>query len=102
MYKHGLPSWILRKFYVAFVRPRLKYCYAVWGRVSPGLLSRLQKLQLQVACAIARPMTPMFASQLLESLGLPTLAWRRRIRRFGNIVQADLRTGSPKASRDAL
>ena len=64
------------------VLPRLKYCCAVWGRASPGLLSRLEKLQLQVAFAIARPSTPMSASQLLESLGLPTLAWRRRIRRL--------------------
>ena len=78
------------------MRPRLEYCSAVWGGASPCLLSRLEKLQLQVARAIARPRMPVAPSQLLASLGLPTLAWRRRIRRLVIFFNLHIGQGLPQ------
>ena len=95
-YQHSLPSGVLRKFFLAFVRPRLEYCSAVWGGASPCLVYRLEKLQLQVARAIARPRMPVAPSQLLASLGLPTLAWRRRIRRLVIFFKLHIGQGPPQ------
>ena len=51
-YRFNLPLQALRKFFVAFVWPRLEYCSAVWGAASPHLLMSLEKVQLQIARAI--------------------------------------------------
>ena len=44
----------IRRFFVAFIRPRLEYCCAVWCGASPALLKDLEKAQLRVAKAIVR------------------------------------------------
>ena len=45
----------IRRFFVAFIRPRLEYCSAVWCGASPALLKDVEKVQLRVARAIVRP-----------------------------------------------
>ena len=74
-YRHHLPSLVIKRFYVSFVRPKLEYCSAVWCGASPTALKRLERVQIQLARAITRVYPP---SQALSKAGLPTLAWRRR------------------------
>ena len=46
-YNHRLPSPVIRRFYVAYIRPRMEYCSAVWGGCSQTLLARFERVQLQ-------------------------------------------------------
>lgn len=75
-YRHGLPSCAIRTFYVTIVRPKLEYCSAAWCGASSCDLKRLEKIQVQAACAISRCKDSMAA---LQKANLPTLSWRRRI-----------------------
>ena len=45
-YRHKLPPAVIRKFYVAFIRPRLEYCNAVWCGTSARSLKSLEKAQM--------------------------------------------------------
>ena len=80
-YRHRLPSKPIRIFYLAFIRPRLEYCSAVWSGCSHSLQLRLEKAQLQAAKAIIRP-NQLQGPQLFAQCNLPTLAWRRRQHRL--------------------
>ena len=77
---HGykrLPSLAIRRFYIAFVRPRLEYCNAAWCGLTRIQAVRLEKVQVRVARAIVR--CPRCSrSHALQDAGLPTLSWRRR------------------------
>ena len=42
--RHQLPPKVIRKFFVAFVRPRMEYCIAVWCGTSAGSLKLLEPL----------------------------------------------------------
>ncbi len=75
VYRHHLPSAVIKRFYQSCVRPRLEYCNAVWCGTPKSTLRRLERVQLQVARAIAGVREPMTA---LSIAGLPTLSWRRR------------------------
>ena len=80
-YRHRLPSKPLRVFYLAYIRPRLEYCSAVWSGCSRRLQLRLEKVQIQAARAITRVYN-LPNHQLLHLANLPTLAWRRRRHRL--------------------
>ena len=71
---HGVA---IRRFFVAFIRPRLEYCSAVLLGASPALLKDLEKVQLRVARAIVRNTTLQNVSTLQQAR-LPTLSWRTR------------------------
>ena len=73
-YRHHLPSAIVKRFCLAFVRPKLEYCSAVWCGASSAGLKRLEKVQISVARAIARRRE---SAEALSVAGLPTLSWRR-------------------------
>ena len=77
-YRHQLPSGVVRKLYLSFIRPRFEYCSAVWCGASAGSLKRLEKVQLKVAKAIVRPHSVLSDSAILAASNLPTLSWRRR------------------------
>ena len=74
-YRHHLPSAIVKRFYIAFLRPKLEYCSAVWCGASSSGLKRMEKVQISVARAIARRREP---AEAISVAGLPTLSWRRR------------------------
>ena len=76
-YQHRLPSLAIRRFYIAFVRPRLEYCNAAWCSLTRIQALRLEKVQVRVARAIVR-CPGGSRSQVLQDAGLPTLSWRRR------------------------
>ena len=76
-YQHRLPSLAIRRFYVAFVRPRFEYCNAAWCGLTHIQALRLEKVQVRVARAIVR-CPGGSRSQVLQDAGLPTLSWRRR------------------------
>ena len=50
-YQHRLPSLAIRRFYIAFVRPRLEYCNAAWCGLTRIQALRLEKDQVRVARA---------------------------------------------------
>ena len=53
-YQHRLPSLAIRRFYIAFVRPRLEYSNAAWCGLTRIQALRLEKVQVRVARAIVR------------------------------------------------
>ena len=75
-YRHHLPDGIIKKFYTAFVRPKLEYSSAVWCGASKSCLRRLERQQIQVARAISGMRDPVAA---LSTAELATLSWRRRV-----------------------
>ena len=75
----------IRRFFVAFIRPRLVYCGAVWCGASPALLKDLEEVQLRVSRATVRNPTLQDASTLQQA-HLPT-SWRRREHCLGLLWQ---------------
>ena len=88
---HGMA---IRRFFVAFIRPRLEYCSAVWCGASPALLKDVEKVQLRVARAIVRNTTLQDVSTLQQAR-LPTLSWRRREHCLGLLWQLSIGKGPP-------
>ena len=84
----------IRRFFVAFIRPRLEYCSAVWCGASPALLKDVEKVQLRVARAIVRNTTLQDVSTLQQAR-LPTLSWRRREHCLGLLWQLFIGKGPP-------
>ena len=78
-YRHQLTPAVIRKFYVAFIRPHMEYCNAVWCGASAGSLKSLEKVQLKVARAIVHSQRGQPGPEVLSECNLPTLAWRRRV-----------------------
>lgn len=84
-YRYHMPFSPVRRFYVAFIRPRLEYCSAVWGGCPRRWQRKLERQQLHVARAMLashRLSQESSSSSLLCAAGLPTLAWRRRLHRL--------------------
>ena len=48
-YQHHLSSSVIRRFFIAFFRPKQEYCYAVWCGLPRSQAICLEKLQLKVA-----------------------------------------------------
>ena len=71
-----MPSAVLRKFYLAFIRTKLECCSAVWCGATRQQLLRLERVQIEVARAIGGVRDSQAA---LAAANLPTLTWRRRI-----------------------
>ena len=42
-FRHNMRGMAIRRFFVAFIRPRLEYCSAVWCGASPALLKNVEK-----------------------------------------------------------
>ena len=83
VYSNHLPSVVIRRFYFAYIRPRLEYCSAVWGGASHALLTKLERVQLKIARLLVTPAHRYISGKLLlEAANLPTLAWRRREHRL--------------------
>ena len=79
-FRHRLPSAVIRRFYTAFIGPKLEYCSAVWCGASSSSLRHLERLQLKLAKAITRHWSPQSSpSDILAAAHMPTLAWRRRL-----------------------
>ena len=76
-YQHRLSSLVIRRFFRAFVRPKLEYCNAFWCGLPRLQAIRLEKLQLKVVKAIVRRHGLIYP-QVLRAAELPTLSWRRR------------------------
>ena len=95
LYRHHLPPKAIRRFYLAFFRPRLEYCSAVWGGAATRTLGKLEKLQLRVARALSSNRN-LHGSELLKTVNLPTLAWRRRFHRLTLMWQLYNGLGPPQ------
>lgn len=76
-YRHHLPCFVVRRFYVACIRPRLEYCSAVWSGAPLSKMRRLERLQLEVVRALLHTRCNNLSSALRDA-DLPTLSWRRR------------------------
>ncbi len=105
VYRHHLPRKAIRQFYLAYVRPRLEYCSAVWGGAPHAVLYKLERAQLDVARALCE--RRLSGCALLQEVCLPTLAWRRREHRlvlfwklFNNQGPPKLQACMPKAVSD--
>ena len=75
-YQHRLSSSVIRRFFIAFVRPKLEYCNAVWCGLALSQAIRLETLQLKVAKAIVRR-RDLSHPKVFRAAELPTLSWRR-------------------------
>ena len=93
-FRHNMHGMAIRRFFVAFIRPRLEYCSAVWCGASPALLKDVEKVQLRVARAIVRNTTLQDLSTLQQAR-LPTLSWRRREHCLGLLWQLSIGKGPP-------
>ena len=71
-YRRQLPPAVIRKFYVAFIRPRMEYCNAVWCGASARSLKSLEKAQLKVARAIVHSQRWQPEPEVLSACNLPT------------------------------
>ena len=76
-YQHRLPSLAIRRFYIAFVHPRLEYCCAAWCGLTHIQAFRLEKVRVRVARAVVR-CPGGSRSQVVQEAALPTLSWRQR------------------------
>ena len=78
-YQQRLSSSVIRRFFIAFVRPKLECFSAVWCGLPRSQAIRLEnsKLQLKVAKTIVRR-RDLSHPQVLRAAELPTLSWRRR------------------------
>ena len=70
-YRHQLPSMVLRKFYLCFIRPKLECSSAVWCGCSRSDSVKLDRLQTQASRAITREQD---AARALVLADLPTLS----------------------------
>ena len=93
-FRPNMHAMAIRRFFVAFIRPRLEYCSAVWCGASPALLKDVEKVQLRVARAIVRNTTLQDVSTLQQAR-LPTLSWRRREHCLGLLWQLSIGKGPP-------
>ena len=66
-FRHNMHGMAIRRFFVAFIRPRLEYCSAVWWGASPALLKDVEKFQIRVARAIVRNTTLQDVSTLQQA-----------------------------------
>ena len=85
-FRQSMHGMAMRRCFVAFIRPRLEYCSAVWCGASPALLMDQEKVHLRVARAIVRNPTLQDVSTLQQAR-LPTLSWRRREHCLGLLWQ---------------
>ena len=100
VYSNHLPSVVIRRFYFAYIRPRLEYCSAVWGGASHALLTKLERVQLKIARLLVTPAHQHLSGKLLlEAANLPTLAWRRREHRLTILWKLINNLGPPQLSR---
>ena len=93
-FRHNMHGMAIRRFFVAFIRPCLECCSAVWCGASPALLKNVEKVQLRVARAIVRNTTLQDVSTL-EQARLPTLSWQRREHCLGLLWQLSIGKGPP-------
>ena len=92
---------LVSKLYTTLVRPMLEYGCAVWDNLSRHDSLLLEKVQLSVARAALRQSRYSSREAVLQELGLPTLAWRRRIRKLCLFWQL-LHGGGPPALASLL
>ena len=70
---------LVKRLYVGLVRQVLEYASPVWDSCTKSETLSLERLQLSVARAVLRVRrSSMSNSKVLEAVGWPTLAWRRR------------------------
>ena len=99
-YQHNLSSSVISRFFIAFVRPKLEYCIAVWCGLPRSQAISLEKLQLKVAKAIVRR-RDLTHPQVLRAAELLDLSGRRRDHCLSALWNL-LRGIGPPALLDAL
>ena len=99
-YSHHLPPAVLRRFYLAYIRPRMEYCSAVWSGASRTHLYKLERVQLKIArLLVPPPQRHLSGSDLLAAANLSTLEWRRREHRLTIMWKLVKNQGPPQLSR---
>ena len=96
-FRYNMQGMAIRRFFLAFIRPRMEYCSAVWCGASSASLKHLEKVQLRVAKAIVKNPTLQDQSTLRQAR-LPTLSWRRREHCLGLLWQLANGKGPPTLS----
>ncbi len=77
-YRCGANSFV-KKLFTALVRPVFEYASPVWESCGKSLAISLERAQLAVARAILRYSRKKHSNrEVLNAIGWPTLAWRRR------------------------
>ena len=75
-----LPSDVIAKLYLHYVRPVLEYASPLWHSATPATTAlAMERIQASIARTVLRAdwMTPK--DQLLEQLAWPSLRWRRTV-----------------------
>ena len=80
---HRLPPQVFRKFFSAFIQPRMEYmyCNAVWCGASAGSLKLHAGESAAESCQSHHGSLTTWATGIggHPKCNLPTLAWRRRV-----------------------
>ena len=75
-----LPSDVIAKLYLHYVRPVLEYASPLWHSATPATTAlAMERIQASIARTVLRAdwMTPK--DQLLQQLAWPSLRWRRTV-----------------------
>ena len=101
-YRIASSDGFVQPLYLALVRPVLEHACAAWGSCLKSDSVALERVQLSVARAILRlPRRTSSNRAVLEAIGWPTLAWRRR--RYQLLLLWRLHCGEgPPCLRDSL
>lgn len=77
---HSIPSDVVIKLFLKFVRPSFEYAAPVWhGSISECDAIKLESIQCSVARTILKAAWVTPKSTLLKEIGWPSLRWRREI-----------------------
>ena len=75
-----LPSSVIEKLYLCYLRPSLEYAAPVWhGSVNESDAMLLERIQCSVARSLLKERWDTPKDKLLQDLGWPSLRWRREI-----------------------
>ena len=96
-------SHVVKRLYVAFLRPSLEYASVVWdGKCTKSDRLALERAQLSVARAVLRcHRHSRSRAEVLQCVGWPTLAWRRRRAKLATLWKL-VNGGGPPALQTAV
>ena len=98
-YRLRLPGFVISRCFVSMVRPILEYAGPAWTGCRVEDARALEKVQLKVARLVLRQEgASLSEATVLECVGWPTLAWRRRLQSLCLFWQLVHGLGPPKLS----
>ena len=86
--RHILPRYSLITIYKSFVRPHLDYGDIIYDQPNnESFCNKIEKVQYNATLAITGAITGISQTKLYHVLGLESLKFRRRMRRFCNFYK---------------